>query len=147
MKGIGSLLKRAKGAQRVPVTQHLGLRIVRRFHRTPPYEESWHEYLAFEDEHLVGRVTSFEVPLGSKDCWINDLWVEQRHRGRGLGQELLKVTLENAKARGYERILAELTPYDGASPARVEGFFRSSGFEVVPNWESTSRAVAVYIFS
>ncbi len=143
MKRAGASAKKGGGAKHKPIAEHLHFRIIKRVHHAPPYEESWHEYLAFEKDRLVGRVSSFEVPVGSKDCWINDLWVEQKQRGKGLGRELLKITVDNARAHGYERVLGELTPYDNTSTNSVHLLYRALGFEVVENWEDTHKEVAV----
>ena len=135
--------RKGGGAKSRPIAEHLDFRILKRVHHAPPFEESWHEYLAFQGDQLVGRVSSFEVPLGSRDCWINDLWVDQKHRKKGLGQQLLKITLDNARTLSYERVLGELTPYDNVSQAAIERFYRGHGFEVVDNWEDTHKKVAI----
>lgn len=139
------LMEKARGARRKPVAEHLNFRIVKRVYHAPPWSESWHEYLAFEGDRLVGRVSSFEVPPGSRECWLNDLWVEQKHRRKGLGRQLLKITLDNARAHGYERVLGELTPYDNTPMETVERFYREHGFEIVDNWEETGKKVAALL--
>jgi len=133
------------GARRKPVAKHLDFHIVKRVHHVDPYERSWHEYLAFRGEVLVGRVSSFEVPPGSKECWINDLWVEKRHRKAGLGKELLKITIDNARSQGYERVMAELTPYDGTPLAAIERLCRDQGFDIVAEWEGAQKPVALLV--
>lgn len=135
--------RKMEAPQRRAVTQHLGFRIVRRVHRTPPFDEAWHEYLAFDEEQLVGRVSALEAPLGSKECWIDDLWVDRIHRRSGLGSELLKVILLNAKARGYEKVVAELTPYDTTPGSVVEAFYQKHGFDIVEHWEGGASRVGI----
>lgn len=140
---VSGMSKRGGGARTRPVAERFNFNIVKREHHSLPYEDCWHEYLAFDGDRVVGRVASFEIPLGSKDCWINDLWVEREHRRKGIGRELLKKTMENAQAHDYRRIMGELVPYDNAPMRTVRQFYGALGFDMVDNWEDTQRSVAM----
>lgn len=132
--------QRRRRAQPVPV------RIAKRRFAVAPYADSWHEYEAFENKLLAGRLICFEAPAGSKDCWIHDIWVMETHRGHGLGSKLLKRALADARSHGYVRVLGAIRSYDNASRSAVEHLLTSHGFTVSPRWEGTSSRVAVRIF-
>ena len=112
-----------------------------------PYRESWHEFEAFDGEHLIGRIVCFEAPPGSRDCWIHDLWVEPAKRRSGLGSELLRLAIETANIQQYLRLLGEFRPYDEAPTHRVEAFFNRHGFAIESDWEGTGRSVAVRLLA
>jgi len=44
------------------------------------------------------------VWTSAPDCWLEDLYVEERARGRGLGGALVRAALERARGRGARRI-------------------------------------------
>jgi len=44
------------------------------------------------------------VWTGTPDCWLEDLFVEEHARGRGVGRALVDAALDAARARGAERI-------------------------------------------
>lgn len=48
--------------------------------------------------------TSFSSFLMKPGLWMDDLYVDERHRGRGIGGRLVKRLCELAIERGYGRI-------------------------------------------
>jgi GNAT superfamily N-acetyltransferase len=44
------------------------------------------------------------VWTGAPDCWLEDLFVEERQRGRGIGGAIVRFACERAAARGARRI-------------------------------------------
>lgn len=50
------------------------------------------------------------------DCWLEDLYVREEARGRGLGEALVRAAVERARARGCRRI--ELDVNEDNRPAR-----------------------------
>ena len=44
------------------------------------------------------------VWTGTPDCWLEDLYVQERSRGMGLGSALVRLAFERALARGAHRI-------------------------------------------
>ncbi|MBI2873086.1 MAG: GNAT family N-acetyltransferase [Chloroflexi bacterium] len=129
------------------VTAVGSLKIRKRQFSIAPYKESWHEYEAFDGEHLVGRAVSFEAPRGSGDCWLHDLWIAPECRRSGVGSELLRETIENARAHHYLRMLGELRPYDGAPIDGLAAFFRCHGFIIDANWERTGKPVVMLLLA
>lgn len=92
------------------------------FGATDPSEESMAASVALlvEDpatEYLLGATPQGERPCGvcqlrfrhsvwtgTADCWLEDLYVEEHARGRGLGAALVELGVERARARGAARI-------------------------------------------
>jgi ribosomal protein S18 acetylase RimI-like enzyme len=70
-----------------------------------------------DTEFLLARADAAEVPCGvcqlryrhslwtsTPDCWLEDLFVEERVRGNGVGRALVELAFERARARGAARI-------------------------------------------
>jgi ribosomal protein S18 acetylase RimI-like enzyme len=92
------------------------------FHADQPSVESMAASVAalLEDpatEYLLASVAEGSPPCGvcqlrfrhsvwtgSPDCWLEDLYVEEHARRRGLGAALVKLAFERAGARGAQRI-------------------------------------------
>jgi len=62
----------------------------------------------------------------AEDCWIEDVFVEQRARGAGLGGALVEAALERARERGCRRV--DLDVDNDNAPARA--LYESLGFAV-----------------
>jgi GNAT superfamily N-acetyltransferase len=56
-------------------------------------------------------------------CEIRQMWVDEAHRGQGLGRRLLEAAIVEAEARGCERVF--LATYDFQAP----DFYARFGFE------------------
>ncbi len=84
------------------------------------------EYLlAGEGPDGVAQVRyRLSVWTGSEDCWIEDVYVEEAARGKGLGRALAVEALQRARARGCGR--AELDVDVVNEPARA--LYTSLGF-------------------
>jgi GNAT superfamily N-acetyltransferase len=61
----------------------------------------------------------------AEDCWLEDVFVEERARGSGLGRALVEATLGRARERGCRRV--ELDVNTENAPALA--LYRSLGFE------------------
>jgi GNAT superfamily N-acetyltransferase len=61
----------------------------------------------------------------AEDCWLEDLYVRDDARGKGLGRALTEAVLERARARGCRRV--ELDVNSENPPALA--LYRSLGFE------------------
>lgn len=64
------------------------------------------------------------VWTGAPDCWIEDVFVEEHARRAGLGEALVRLALERARARGAWR--AELDTSEDNAPALA--LYRRLGF-------------------
>ena len=56
----------------------------------------------------------------AEDCWLEDLFVEQPARGRGLGRALVEAACERARARGARRIELDTSESNRAAIALYE---------------------------
>lgn len=71
------------------------------------------EFVAEMDGQTVGSVAL--SPRGEEVAWLSKLFVRADARGHGLGRALLARAVEEARARGYQRIELETrTAYEAA---------------------------------
>jgi ribosomal protein S18 acetylase RimI-like enzyme len=66
----------------------------------------------------------FSVWVAADDCWLEDLYVTQAARGRGVGRALVAAAIDRATVRGARRI--ELDTKEANGLAR--GLYESLGF-------------------
>jgi ribosomal protein S18 acetylase RimI-like enzyme len=67
----------------------------------------------------------FAVWTGTEDCCLEDIFVEERARGSGLGRALAEAALERARVRGCARVELDVNDANAAALALYE----SLGFE------------------
>jgi GNAT superfamily N-acetyltransferase len=60
---------------------------------------------------------------------IQDLWVDQDWRSRGVGAELVEAIASQARSRGVSRLEVGLPRETFAAIASTESFYRRNGFE------------------
>lgn len=63
----------------------------------------------------------FGVWLGAPDCWLEDLFVRESARGRGVGRSLAHAAIERARDRGCRRIELDANEANKAALALYEG--------------------------
>jgi len=63
------------------------------------------------------------VMLTGKD-WLEDLWIDKGHRGRGLGGRLLAIAEQEIAARGFARAWLRVV----AENTTARGFYARSGW-------------------
>ena len=94
-------------------------------------------------EYLLGRVGEGEPPCGvcqlrfrhsvwtgTPDCWLEDLYVADAGRGRGLGRALVELAFERARRRGAERIELDTNETNAAAIALYESLGFSTASKV-----------------
>ncbi len=78
------------------------------------------------NETIIGMaaLTVFRVPSGCK-AWIEDVVVDESHRGKGIGEALTEACIDHARTRGVSAI--HLT----SNPARVAAnrLYQKLGFK------------------
>jgi GNAT superfamily N-acetyltransferase len=73
---------------------------------------------------------TYSTFLGRRSLWLEDLFVEPAHRGRGAGRALLGALARIARERGCGRF--EWAVLDWNAPAIR--FYESLGASVLPDW-------------
>jgi ribosomal protein S18 acetylase RimI-like enzyme len=94
-------------------------------------------------EYLLGRTEQGAAPCGvcqlrfrhsvwtaTPDCWLEDLYVEEQARGRGLGGALVRFAFERATARGAKRIELDTNESNHGAIALYESLGFSSESKV-----------------
>jgi GNAT superfamily N-acetyltransferase len=103
-------------------------------------------------DFLLGAVDEDSPPAGvcqlryrlsvwtaSDDCWLEDLFVEESARGRGLGAALVGAAIERARERGCRRV--ELDTNEDNEPAL--GLYHRFGFSERAKGETRSLFLGV----
>ncbi|MBR6091163.1 MAG: GNAT family N-acetyltransferase [Anaerolineaceae bacterium] len=79
------------------------------------------------EEKILGTMTLvvFRIPTGIR-AWVEDVVVDKEARGQGIGEKLIRTSIERAKAEGAKTI--DLT----SRPTRVEAhrLYKRCGFEM-----------------
>ena len=73
---------------------------------------------------------NFSTWRGTHGIYLEDLYVQPRHRGRGLGKELLRTLAETCVQRGYNRL--EWAVLDWNTPS-IE-FYKAQGAVPLDEW-------------
>ncbi len=95
----------------------------------PPFEC----LLAEDASGAVGFALTFRTYStwkGAPGTWLEDLFVPPEHRGRGIGEALLRAVAARAVARGHARL--EWSVLDWNEPAL--GFYRHLGATPLSEW-------------
>ena len=85
-----------------------------------------------EEEDVVGycfcqsqTVTGNACVTGRRELYIDDLCVDERTRGSGIGRSLYEYVCHWAKAQGFDYITLHVWSFPGSA----EGFYRSLGMK------------------
>lgn len=90
-------------------------------------------HVAEADGRVVGIALwflSFSTWTGTHGIWLEDLFVEPEHRGRGLGRALLLTLARTCRERGYRRLEWSVLDWNAPSIA----FYRSLGATAQDEW-------------
>jgi GNAT superfamily N-acetyltransferase len=95
-----------------------------------PYAEA----LVVELEgQLIGFALFFKnysTFLTKPGLYLEDLFVQEAYRGKGIGKALLKAVAQIAQARGYGRLEWSVLDWNETAIA----FYRRMGADVLPDW-------------
>jgi GNAT superfamily N-acetyltransferase len=69
------------------------------------------------------------VWMDAEDCWLEDLFVRDEDRRKGLGEALLRRTIERARERGCGRIELDVSESNRAAWALYERMGLSAGYK------------------
>lgn len=87
--------------------------------------------LAFDGDQAVGVCQLRYRPsvwTGTDDCWLEDLFVSEAGRGKGLGRGLIEAAAQRAAGRGCKRIELDVNEQNEAAL----GLYLSAGFSDEP---------------
>lgn len=65
-------------------------------------------FVAKEGDNIIGCVGLRKIQTGI--CEMKRLFVKDEHKGIGLGKELIKIVIEEAKKKGYEKMRLDTLP-------------------------------------
>ncbi|WP_066062863.1 GNAT family N-acetyltransferase [Neobacillus soli] len=90
-------------------------------------------FFAKEGNHPLGFVQLFPSfsSVSMKRSWVlNDLYVKEQTRGKGIGEELIKTAIDFAKETGAKGVLLETTKENKTAQRLYEkiGFIRESNY-------------------
>ena len=91
-------------------------------------EDSDTEYLLAGSDGVAQLRYRLSVWTGAPDCWLEDLYVQESARGRGLGRALVEAAFERARERGCRRIELDTTD-DNTGAIRL---YENLGFSLEP---------------
>ena len=86
------------------------------------------EYLLAGEDGVCQLRYRWSVWTGADDCWLEDLYVRESARGRGLGRKLVEAAVERARSRGCRRIELDVNEENEAAVA----LYVSAGFTTEP---------------
>jgi len=98
----------------------------------------YNQYNLLHDIHDVVLIYEDELPIacgGFKHyhtgiAEIKRVFVCKEHRGKGVSKELMRVIEEQAKSKGYNKLILET----GAVLIEAMGLYRSLGYHIIPNY-------------
>lgn len=70
----------------------------------------------------------WSVWTSAEDCWLEDLYVGEAARRRGLGRALVRTAVKRARERGCKRIELDVDERNDAALA----LYRACGFSLEP---------------
>ncbi|HET7416268.1 MAG TPA: GNAT family N-acetyltransferase [Solirubrobacterales bacterium] len=88
--------------------------------------------IAEADGEVVGALTASwqrAIHVPGVYATIQDLWVDEAWRSRGVGAELVEAIASQARARGVSRLEVGLPRETFAAIASTESFYKRNGFE------------------
>jgi diamine N-acetyltransferase len=85
-------------------------------------------WLLFVEEELAGYVVltlGFSFEYGGRDAFIDELYIEEKFRGQGLGRQTMEFVGDRARELGVNAIHLEVDP--GNAPGQA--LYRRAGYE------------------
>lgn len=99
-------------------------------------------YAAYDDEKkFLGFIT---YALCGGQLWINQLFVEEKARGKGVGSKLINIAFEYAKENGSDFVYLETMSFQGVEFYFKHGFvedWRRDGFLGDAAWLYLSKKI------
>lgn len=96
-------------------------------------------YLAYWDDRLAGCIGLRKID--EKNCEMKRVYVKPEFRGKGVGNRLVSMIIEEAKASGYEHMLLDTLPFLDSALRMYKGF----GFYEVEKYNDSPMSTSVYM--
>jgi GNAT superfamily N-acetyltransferase len=136
-------LERAYYAEdRYPFSPALAKRALGALLEDPALGQVWVAEMAGKVVAYVVLALGYSLEYGGRDAFIDELYVDPDHRGRGLGREALAVAETGARALGVRALHLEVE----RDKAGVRALYRERGFadhdrllmtkELAPPWHT-----------
>ena len=90
-----------------------------------------------DNDNAVGYVECSDELIEDNFGFVNHLGVASSHRGRGLGEYLLRLACAHAATKGYEQL--ELS-VDTGNETGALALYEKVGFVAVSSWQQVGRA-------
>jgi ribosomal protein S18 acetylase RimI-like enzyme len=91
---------------------------------TSPLGVIWLIEAAGQPVGYVALTFGYSIEFGGRDAFVDELYIEPEHRGKGLGTEALRITTSRAKALGIHALHLEV----GHANERARRIYESLGF-------------------
>ena len=83
-------------------------------------KDGLHVIVASDGEDIAYSVST----LNGEEGWVDSIYIAEEYRGNGIGEELMRRSMDWLKAHGAERIMLTVTPGNDT----VIGFYERFGF-------------------
>ena len=110
-------------------------RIFAEFVAHPSFGRAW---IVLEGERAVGYAVltlGFSFEYGGRDAFLDELYVDEKYRGRGIGRQTMDFVTEQAKEMGVNAVHLEATRENETAI----GLYRSAGYFVHQRFLMTRR--------
>lgn len=101
------------------------LRALRQLCAGTPYARAFFIVLEGQRIGYVALAFGFSIEVGGLDFFLDELFLEEAWRGRGLGRRALALIEAEARALGGLRLCLEAERHN----ARAQGLYETSGYE------------------
>lgn len=96
--------------------------------------EGVEDHFVFElDDEVIGVSGYHHVPATERTSWLSWTYLREAHRGKGLGKQMLTLTLDGLQARGCRKVFVKVSDYmdpeDGAVYLPALKAYESMGFK------------------
>jgi len=108
----------------IPFEEGRALAAVEMLLRNPEYGRSW---FVEEDGRTIGYIIlsfDFSLEYGGRNAWVDEFFIEQESRGKGIGAQVLEFFEQEARKAGATAIHLEVNEGN-----RAIKLYRRRGFE------------------
>lgn len=100
-----------------------------------PLGRIWLVRVEGEIAGYIALCFSYSIEFAGKDAFVDEFFIEERHRGRGLGRRVLERIVEEARALGVQALHLEVA----RTNQRARALYESLGFALRDQFHLMSR--------